>query len=85
MNLTSMSFTRWVLERCQDFAGYNLPQQRAFPTLYEMNTMDPVANPISGFDALMEEMRIRESTKRALFSIPLHLGDGLTIGIKGRV
>lgn len=28
-------------------------------------------------------MRIRESVKRSSFSVPLHFGDGLTIGVKG--
>ena len=38
---------------------------------------------IQGFDRLLEDIRIRETPKRALFSIPFTLGDGFTIGIKG--
>lgn len=38
---------------------------------------------IQGFDRLLEDMKIRETPKRALFSIPFTLGDGFTIGIKG--
>lgn len=45
--------------------------------------MEPIPDPITGFDELKEEMRIRESVKRALFSVPLQLGDGLSIGVKG--
>jgi ATP-dependent DNA helicase 2 subunit 1 len=38
---------------------------------------------IQGFDRLLEDIKIRETPKRALFSIPFTLGDGFTIGIKG--
>ena len=38
---------------------------------------------IQGFDRLLEDMKIRETPKRALFSIPFTLGDGFIIGIKG--
>jgi len=38
---------------------------------------------IQGFDRLLEDIKIRETPKRALFSIPFSLGDGFTIGIKG--
>ncbi|KAG8906390.1 ATP-dependent DNA helicase II subunit 1 [Tulasnella sp. 403] len=51
--------------------------------LYEGGTIDPVPDPIAGFEELQDEMRIRESIKRALFTTPLHFGEGLTIGVKG--
>ncbi|KAG8920207.1 ATP-dependent DNA helicase II subunit 1 [Tulasnella sp. 417] len=54
-----------------------------FADLYEGGTIEPIPDPVTGFDELKEEMRIRESVKRALFSIPLQLGDGLSIGVKG--
>ena len=38
---------------------------------------------VRGFGRLLEDMKIRETPKRALFSIPFVLGDGFTIGIKG--
>jgi ATP-dependent DNA helicase 2 subunit 1 len=38
---------------------------------------------IQGFGRLLEDIKIRETPKRALFSIPFTLGDGFTIGIKG--
>lgn len=47
--------------------------------------MEPIPDPVTGFDELKEEMRIRESVKRAQFSIPLQLGEGLSIGVKGYV
>lgn len=49
----------------------------------ESGDIDTVPDPIAGFEELKEEMRIRESVKRALFSVPLHFGEGLTIGVKG--
>ncbi|KAG8960429.1 ATP-dependent DNA helicase II subunit 1 [Tulasnella sp. 408] len=54
-----------------------------FTDLYEGGSMEPIPDPVTGFDELKEEMRIRESVKRALFSVPLQLGDGLSIGVKG--
>ena len=38
---------------------------------------------IQGFERLLEDIKIRETPKRALFSIPFTLGEGFTIGIKG--
>ncbi|KAG8944549.1 ATP-dependent DNA helicase II subunit 1 [Tulasnella sp. 419] len=51
--------------------------------LYEAGNMEPVPDPILGFDQLLEEMRIRESVKRALFSAPLQFGEDFSIGVKG--
>ncbi|KAG8995655.1 ATP-dependent DNA helicase II subunit 1, partial [Tulasnella sp. 427] len=56
-----------------------------FTDLYEGGSLEPIPDPVTGFDELTEEMRIRESVKRALFTAPLQLGDGLTIGVKGLV
>lgn len=36
-----------------------------------------------GFEQVIAEMRIREMPKRAMWSIPMEVADGLTIGIKG--
>jgi ATP-dependent DNA helicase 2 subunit 1 len=38
---------------------------------------------ITRIDDLLAQMRFREAPKRALFSLPLRLAEGLTIGIKG--
>ncbi|KIM53000.1 hypothetical protein SCLCIDRAFT_18053 [Scleroderma citrinum Foug A] len=38
---------------------------------------------ITRMDDLLEQMRFHEQPKRALFSIPLELGKGFTIGVKG--
>lgn len=40
---------------------------------------------VSGFQDLIDKLQVRESAKRALFSVPLHLGKGFIIGIKGCV
>jgi ATP-dependent DNA helicase 2 subunit 1 len=47
------------------------------------NDTQIIPNVIRGFDRLLEDIKIRETPKRALFSIPFSLGDGFTIGIKG--
>lgn len=36
-------------------------------------------------EELLEHMRIKEVPKRTLFSIPFHLAEGFTIGVKGYV
>ncbi|KAG8886389.1 ATP-dependent DNA helicase II subunit 1 [Tulasnella sp. 331] len=51
--------------------------------IHESGDIETIPDPIAGFEELKEEMRIRESVKRALFSVPLHFGEGLTIGVKG--
>lgn len=38
-----------------------------------------------GFEQVIAEMRIREMPKRAMWSIPMEIADGLTIGVKGFV
>ncbi|TFK24811.1 Ku DNA-binding complex, Ku70 subunit [Coprinopsis marcescibilis] len=38
---------------------------------------------ISRIEDLLAQMRFHESPKRALFSVPLHLAEGFTIGVKG--
>lgn len=43
----------------------------------------PESISISRIEDLLSQMRIREVPKRSLFSIPFHLADGFTIGIKG--
>ena len=43
----------------------------------------PESISISRIEDLLSQMRIREVPKRSLFSIPFHLANGFTIGIKG--
>ena len=38
---------------------------------------------IKELDSLVQEMKIREMPKRSIFSIPFHLAEGFTIGVKG--
>lgn len=45
----------------------------------------PPSISITRVEELLEQMRIREIPKRALFSIPFHLAEGFTIGVKGYV
>ncbi|KAF8322618.1 ku70-like protein [Clavulina sp. PMI_390] len=43
----------------------------------------PFGDVCEGFEGVIAEMRIREMAKRAMWSIPMEIADGLTIGIKG--
>jgi ATP-dependent DNA helicase 2 subunit 1 len=43
----------------------------------------PESISISRVEDLLNQMRIHEIPKRALFSIPFQLADGLSIGVKG--
>ena len=45
----------------------------------------PQSISITRIEELLEQMRIKEVPKRSLFSIPLHLAEGFTIGVKGYV
>ena len=38
---------------------------------------------ITRIEDLLAQMRFHEVPKRALFSIPFHLAEGFTIGVKG--
>lgn len=38
---------------------------------------------ITRIEDLLSQMRIHEMPKRALFSVPLELANGFTIGVKG--
>ena len=49
----------------------------------ENEDLQIIPDVIQRFDRLLEDIKIRETPKRALFSIPFTLGDGFTIGIKG--
>jgi len=51
----------------------------------EDSGMLPDSISITRMDDLLEQMRFHEQPKRALFSIPLELGKGFTIGVKGSV
>jgi ATP-dependent DNA helicase 2 subunit 1 len=43
----------------------------------------PESVSITRIDDLLAQMRFHEVPKRALFSIPFHLAEGFTIGVKG--
>lgn len=45
----------------------------------------PFGDVCEGFEQVIAEMRIREMPKRAMWSIPMEIADGLTIGVKGLV
>ena len=45
----------------------------------------PQSISITGIEELLEQMRIKEVPKRTLFSIPFHLFEGFTIGVRGFV
>jgi ATP-dependent DNA helicase 2 subunit 1 len=47
--------------------------------------MEIVDDVVTSFDNLLSEMRFREAPKRAVWSIPFHLGEKFTIGVKGYV
>lgn len=40
---------------------------------------------ITKIEELLQQMRIKEIPKRSLFSIPFHLAEGFTVGVKGCV
>lgn len=60
-------------------------RQHVFGDLYDDGNLEPVPDPVEGFEELQEEMRIRETVKRSQFSLTMNLGDGLNIGVKGWV
>lgn len=43
----------------------------------------PFGDVCEGFEQVIAEMRIREMPKRVMWSIPMEIADGLTIGVKG--
>jgi len=49
----------------------------------ENATSLPPSISITRIEELLEQMRIKEVPKRTLFSIPFHLAEGFTIGVKG--
>ena len=49
----------------------------------EDSGMLPASISITRIDDLLSQMRFHEVPKRALFSIPLELGKGFVIGVKG--
>jgi len=61
-----------VFSRPDDFATEE--ENEASPAITDIST---------GFSQLLEEMKIREIPKRSLFNIPLILGEGFVIGVKG--
>ncbi|KAF8520514.1 Ku DNA-binding complex Ku70 subunit [Gautieria morchelliformis] len=53
------------------------------PDAEDENATDQMPDVITELDSLVQEMKIREMAKRSIFSIPMHLADGFTIGVKG--
>ncbi|EAU85129.2 Ku70 [Coprinopsis cinerea okayama7 len=51
--------------------------------LQQDGSLLPESISIARIEDLLEQMRIHESPKRTLFSVPFHLGEGFTIGVKG--
>lgn len=45
----------------------------------------PESISITRIEELLEHMRFKEVPKRTLFTIPFHLAEGFTIGVKGYV
>lgn len=45
----------------------------------------PESISITKIEDMLAQMRFHEVPKRAIFSIPFHIADGFTIGIKGYV
>ncbi|KAF8340621.1 ku70-like protein [Cantharellus anzutake] len=43
----------------------------------------PFTSVCEGFEGVINEMRVREMPRRAMWSIPLEIAEGLTIGVKG--
>lgn len=43
----------------------------------------PFGDVCDGFEQVIAEMRIREMPKRAMWSIPMEIAEGFTIGVKG--
>ncbi len=51
--------------------------------LAENASVLPESISISRVEDLLSQMRIHEVPKRTLFSVPLQLAEGFTIGVKG--
>lgn len=51
--------------------------------LQKDDSLLPESISISRIEDLLSQMRFHEVPKRALFSVPFHLANGFTIGIKG--
>ncbi|KAF8573937.1 SPOC domain-like protein [Ramaria rubella] len=47
------------------------------------NNGEKMPDVITELDSLVQEMKIREMAKRSIFSIPMHIADGFSIGVKG--
>jgi len=71
-------------------ANLSLTQSVLVPTnlgdddeLQEESSILPESISVSRIEDLLSQMRFHEVPKRSLFSVPLELGDGFKIGIKG--
>jgi ATP-dependent DNA helicase 2 subunit 1 len=53
------------------------------PEADEEDNTEQMPDVITELDSLVQEMKIREMAKRSVFSIPMQLAEGFTIGIKG--
>jgi hypothetical protein len=56
-----------------------------FPVDEDSTSLLPESISITRIEELLEQMRIKEIPKRTFFSIPFHLAEGFTIGVKGYV
>lgn len=70
--------------RCNDTHIYSINKHILPREDFDEDSVDePRPDIITEMESLVQEMRIRELPKRAVFSIPLHLAEDFTIGIKG--
>lgn len=51
----------------------------------DSTSLPPESISITRIEELLEQMRIKEVPKHTLFSIPFHLAEGFTIGVRGYV
>jgi len=56
-----------------------------FTTDEDSTSLPPESISITRIEELLEQMRIKEVPKHTLFSIPFHLAEGFTIGVRGYV
>jgi ATP-dependent DNA helicase 2 subunit 1 len=66
-----------------DFLFYFTQHVLPSPDAEDEDSTDRVPDVITELDSLVQEMKIREMAKRSIFSIPMQLAEGFTIGVKG--
>ncbi|KAF9790330.1 SPOC like C-terminal domain-containing protein, partial [Thelephora terrestris] len=65
------------------YSGQSILPADIFTDDEKSTSLLPQSISITRVEELLEQMRIKEVPKRTLFSIPLHLAEGFTIGVKG--